>query len=160
MQGFHTRRHGAPTCSNSHSQDQAWAWSWVPSFLPYLSHLFIPDHRAYVSVSSSFPAGFSFLGNPTLKGMRVVPCSLHRPSTRADLRVIPFRCSVLRSFRRMLSTGYVSDERMKRVQISSHCSSRLQVMSLRTATILVKSLSLFDLVEVTMGQSHLQLPSP
>ena len=130
MQGFHTRRHGAPACSNFHSQDQAVAWSWVPSFLPYDSLLFIPDRRAYVSISSSFPAGFGFLGNPSLKGIRVVPCSLYRPPTRAYLRVIPFRCSVLRSFRRMLSTGYVSGERMKCVQIPSLFSSRLQMMSL------------------------------
>ena len=158
-------KHAARTCaraacSNSHSQDQAGAWSWVPSYLPYSSLLFIPDRRAYVSISSGFPAGFGFLGNPSLKCMRVVPCSLYRPPTRACLRVIPFRCSVLRSFRRILSTGYVSGERMKRVQIPSHFSSRLHIMSLCTVTILVKSVSLFDLLEVTMGQPYLQLPSP
>jgi len=45
---------------------------------------------------------------------------------------------------------------MKRVHISSLCSSRLQMMSLRTVPILGKSFSLFDLFEVTMGQPHLQ----
>ena len=57
----------------------------------------------------------------------------------------------------MLSTGYLSGEMMKRVQISSLFSSRLQMMSLCTVTFLVKSLSLFDLFEVTMGQPHLQI---
>jgi hypothetical protein len=57
----------------------------------------------------------------------------------------------------MLSTGYISGEMMKRVQISSLFSSRLQMMSLGTVTVLVKSFSLFDLFEVTMGQPHLQI---
>jgi hypothetical protein len=30
---------------------------------------FLPYHRAYVSLSSSFPAGVCFLGNPALKGI-------------------------------------------------------------------------------------------
>src|SRR6266852_439006 len=43
--------------------------------------------------------GVCFLSNPALKGMRVVPCSSYRPPTRAFLRVIPFRSSVLRALR-------------------------------------------------------------
>ncbi len=35
--------------------------------------------------------GFGFLGNPSLKCLRVVPCSPYRPPTRASLRVLPFR---------------------------------------------------------------------
>ena len=35
--------------------------------------------------------GVCFLSNPALKCLRVVPCSPYRPSTRACLRVIPFR---------------------------------------------------------------------
>lgn len=93
------------TCANSHSQHQAGAWCWVPSFLPYDSLLFLPDHRADVSVSPGFPSGVGFFGNPALKGLRLVPCSSYRPPTRTHLRVFPFRHSVLRSRRRMLSTG-------------------------------------------------------
>lgn len=79
------------TCANFHSQGQVVACPWVPSCLPYDSSLFLPYHRAHVSVSSDFLAGVGFLSNPSLKGIRVVPCSPDRPQTRAFLRVIPFR---------------------------------------------------------------------
>lgn len=52
----------------------------VPAFLPYDSSLFLPDHRADVSISTGFPSGVGFFGNPALKGMRVVP------ARRIDLR--------------------------------------------------------------------------
>jgi hypothetical protein len=52
------------TCANSHSQDQARARFWVPSSLTSDSCLFLPGHRPHVSISSGFPGGVGFLGNP------------------------------------------------------------------------------------------------
>ena len=79
--------HAAPTyaraaCANSHSQGQAFACFWVPSSLTSDSCLFPPDHRPHVSVSSGFPKGIGFLGNPAHKSLRVVSCSSYRPTMR------------------------------------------------------------------------------
>src|SRR5205807_6315453 len=70
-------RHAAPTCaraacSNFHSQDRGKisAWSWVPSYLPYDLLLFLLCSRADVSISSGFPRGVGFFGNPSLMDMR------------------------------------------------------------------------------------------
>jgi hypothetical protein len=71
------------TCANSHSQDQARACFWVPSSLTSDSCLFLPGHRPHVSISSGFPRGVGFLGNPAHQGLRVVPCSSSRPAMRA-----------------------------------------------------------------------------
>ncbi|SRR5216683_796924 len=51
-------------CANSHSQDQARACFWVPSSLTSDLCLFLPGHRPHVSISSGFPKGVGFLGNP------------------------------------------------------------------------------------------------
>src|SRR5205823_13908210 len=70
-------RHAARTCakaacSNSHSQGQAAVsvWSWVPLFLPYDLLLFLLCSRADVSLSSGFPRGVCFFGNPCLMDIR------------------------------------------------------------------------------------------
>src|SRR5258708_31391933 len=47
------------------SPDQARACFWVPSSLTSDSCLFLPGHRPHVSISSGFPKGVGFLGNPT-----------------------------------------------------------------------------------------------
>ncbi len=49
-------------CANSHSQDQAAiaVWSWVPSSLFYDLCLFLPSHRAHVSLSWALPQAFAF----------------------------------------------------------------------------------------------------
>jgi hypothetical protein len=59
----------------------------------------------------------------------------------------------------MLSTGYMAGEVIKRLQASSQRLSGVHCKP-RTGTILVKSVSLFDLFEVTMVHTHLQFSSP
>jgi hypothetical protein len=137
--------------ANSHSQDQVVAFSWVPSCLTSDSCLFPPGHRPHVSVSSGFPKGVGFLGNPAHQGLRVVPCSLYRPTMRAA-------CELLRShdlFCAPVGGCYPPGMLM---------SERREFYSSRPIsdpiTVLVKPVSLFGLVEFTMVQMHLQLPSP
>ena len=103
--------HAAQTCAraayaNSHSQDQVEvsASPWVPSYLSYYLYLFLPNHCADVSISRTLPLAFAFSAILPSSAYGLVACSLYRPSMRAFLRVIPFRQSVLRSFRLVLST--------------------------------------------------------
>src|SRR5205807_8534855 len=70
--------------------------------LPFLccdSWLYPPSHRADVSVSSGFPRGLGFFGNPSLREL-AVGCLLSGSTTRDNSRrVTPFRSGVLRSRR-------------------------------------------------------------
>jgi hypothetical protein len=146
----------AQTCAraayaNSHSQDQAPACFWVPSSLTSDSRLFPPGHRPHVSISSGFPRGIGFLGNPAHKSVRVVSCSSYRPAMRAA-------CELLRSHDLFcVPVGGCYPPRMLMSERREFYSSRPITDPI---TVLVKPISLFGLVEFTMVQMHLQLPSP
>ena len=53
-----------------------------------IGRLYHPDNRAHVSISSGFPRGLGFLGNPTSRGMRWTPAPRRRALERL-LRSLP-----------------------------------------------------------------------
>ncbi len=139
------------TCANSHSQDQVVAFSWVPSSLTSDLCLFLPDHRPHVSISSGFPRGVGFLGNPAHKSLRVVPYSSYRPAMRAT-------CELLRSHD--LFCAPVGGCYPPRILMSERPEFYSSCLITDPLPFWFKPISLFGLVEFTMVQMHLQLPSP
>src|SRR5262245_33577717 len=53
-----------------------------------IGRLYHPDNRAHVSISSGFPRGLGFLGNPTSRGIRWTPAPRRRATERL-LRSLP-----------------------------------------------------------------------
>src|SRR5712692_8251477 len=151
MQGFHTRRHGAPACANSHSPGQAGfsACSGVPSFLSYYLCLFLPGHRAYVSVSNGFPVGIGFLGNPALKGLRSGHLLSVSTIDENQLESYPVP---------MLCFAYV------RFALSTRCrlwvKRNIHRVFLWHHYLLVKLLSLFSLLSFMMVLSRIRFTHP
>jgi hypothetical protein len=77
MQGFHTRRHGAPACSKPHSQGPVVSFAWVLSYLS--SDLFTIFHTAVP------PSACASEAIAPQDAYGLIACSLYRPPMRAIL---------------------------------------------------------------------------